>query len=174
MFLDKLENTKKFCRFAWTTKSGSYHPNNDSFDGAIKMLTDSKADLLAKPAEYYIPERFVSFSNLLISLLFIPCQMVRRNANKNDDTMEDFIIYLIPSFKLFMLFFISFALYYSFLLISKKIKLRKSTLKVMTISFAVLFFLINEFFNSNLNTTNVVVSTSDLIASTDDVLATKR
>ena len=43
---------KQNCHFVWTNKVGSYNPLNQSYDGAIGLLAESKADAFMR---YSIP-----------------------------------------------------------------------------------------------------------------------
>ena len=48
LFLDPPKIAKKQCRFVYSDKEGDYNPLNQSYDGAIGMIANSKADIFVR------------------------------------------------------------------------------------------------------------------------------
>ena len=125
-----------------------------------------------------IDPQFVDYTDVVMSFSVFPIQTIDKNIDdQNEKSLMNIFEFLIPSLSFVLLFFAGFLFYFaSSFVFSYFKKLKKQSLQFKILSFAYLLFLffMSEFFNGNLNTSNIIVSTDDLLYSTQQVLATRK
>lgn len=124
-----------------------------------------------------IDQRFVDYTEKpAISLSVLPIQTIERAQANQDATLMKMLDFLVPSAHFLLLCLAGMGLWglarWSFAYFKRV----GSNLRIKILSFFALLFLwwIGEFFNGNLNTTNVLSDTSDLLYSKEQLIQTKR
>ena len=186
---------KKNCKLLYAESIGNFNSLNQSYDGAIGMLTESKGDALLRPMDYInVDHQFVDYTGVFSSLSYYSLQLLinkKLNDQNDNNNLKNLINLLIPSFQLLSLFLAFTLLYLAVLCVFSSFKISrtlktfslscKKTLKsenfnfkILSLSYCLLLFLIGQFFSCNLNVKNVIVLTDDLLYSKQQVLETNK
>ena len=134
----------------------------------------------------------LDYSSIIFSLGFCSYQFFDKKLNvQNKKSLINFLVFLIPSIEFSAILlagtFVNFLFLFLFssfkasriveeISASRKPAFRNRNFKIKTLSFFYLLFLffIRNFFNNNINTSNVIVDTSDLLYSKGKILETNK
>lgn len=122
-------------------KTGRYNLLNSTFDGAIGMLAESKADAYIMPMDIHqIPEGVVNPSSLLHSLSYVADHLInkKRRSMQSLTSLADLLIpsfeFLLASLSGILMYLIAF---YLFLWCLKRLcgKSKESNLQIKILAF---------------------------------------
>ena len=180
---------KKRCRFVWTDKEGSYSPNenpaNKTYEGAVAMVMQSKADSYIRPINYFDADhRMIDYSDVVMSKSFNTLQLIEKKlSSQTEKSLMGLLNFLLPSLGYLGLLFASLLLYFVALFLLSSFKLAKLRrlrrrqnfkFKILSFFFVAGMFLTSLFFSCNLNTMKILVDVSDILYSKEKLLETKR
>lgn len=177
---------KKRCRFLWADREGSYNLQNKTFDGAVAMVAQSKADSYIRPTNYLdVGHRLIDYSDVVLSKSFNTMQLIseKKLSDQDEKSLMSLLNFLVPSLGYLGLLFASLLLYIVALFVLSSFKLsnlqrwrriNNFKSKILWLSFVVCLFLMSLFFSCNLNTMKIVVDVSDILYSKKQLLETKR
>ena len=113
--------------------------------------------------DYFLDQNLVDFTSPIISMDLHAFQLIDKKLEvKINDNLINLLEFLVPSFNFVLLIFSGLMLYLASLALILSVKKRKNDLQTKILSFfciLVFFFFIEQFFNGNLNTANIVVNT---------------
>ena len=129
-----------------------------------------------------VDPKFVNYLNVpFIEFGFSPAQLIKKKVNHRvEQSLSSLYHFLVPSTGLLALIAAGGLLYLLFAALFSLAKrpLRPSRkrlqLKIVSFFYLIFLFFIQIFFESNLNTSNIVVRTDDLLYSLEQVLQTQR
>ena len=140
----------------------------------IGLVQRSEVDSFFRQGQYTLKEKF-DFTTCVVSLNNFATQTIERKIENNVDSLSYLFNFLIPPIEFSLLFISSLIFYFGFLLLATKFRLiPKVVLKLLSLLFFIFLFFINNLYNSNLNTSNLIVDTSDLINDINDVIKTNK
>lgn len=182
----RISKRSKVCQFKWVNKTGDYDPVTGRYDGAIGLLTDGLADIFIRPLDYggIDTTKFVDFLNSpFMAIQFSPFQLIGSSGPQIDKGLWNLYQFLMPSTSFVALFLAGCLLYLvatyllspsSFSLFKKPTRSSRLKLKLVFVFFLFFLLLMHQFFESNLNTENVIVETNEILYSEEKILRTKK